>query len=294
LTATVTARIFGQRKASGASSTASLPAPIAAWDFKDGFQERIGGTAGRAFGNAKIENGALALDGNGSYVASAPLDRAVKAKTFEAWVQLNGLEQHGGGVMSLQDLSGNVFDAIVFAERHARRWMAGSEFYTRTQEFEGPDETEAGEKPVHLALVYAADGMITGYRSGKVYGKPYQSGGLVIFEAGKAQVLFGHRHGESGGDKNLAGRILKARLYDRALSAEEIAALAGNKGGFISGAELTRSMTEGERVEFDRLQAELARNGAVLQTLEKQRGLSSEWADLAHGMFNLKEFIYIR
>ena len=31
-----------------------------------------------------------------------------------------------------------------------------------------------------------------------------------------------------------------------------------------------------------------------LKSMEKVPGLSSEWADLAQAMFNLKEFIFIR
>src|SRR5207302_1678491 len=47
------------------------------------------------------------------------------------------------------------------------------------------------------------------------------------FAARGAQVVFGLRHSPAGGNKMLFGVIYRAQLYDRALSAEEIAASAG-------------------------------------------------------------------
>src|SRR5213076_1615216 len=102
------------------------------------------------------------------------------------------------------DMEGNVFDAIVFGEKKPQHWLAGSDFFNRTQDFEGALETEAKDAPVHRAIVYSADGTIKGYRNGKIYGQPYKSRGPATFEAGKAQVLFGNRHGAPGGNKNLA------------------------------------------------------------------------------------------
>ena len=93
--------------------------------------------------------------------------------------------------MTVQNLAGDVFDAIVIGEKNPRHWLAGSEFYHRTDDFDGPSETEARDAPALVAIVYAEDGTITGYRNGRLYGKPYHSSGPVIFEAGKSQALFG-------------------------------------------------------------------------------------------------------
>ena len=55
---------------------------------------------------AKIINGALELNGQSGYVATAPLGRDIKEKTLESWVKLNSLDQRGGAPMSLQTLDG--------------------------------------------------------------------------------------------------------------------------------------------------------------------------------------------
>ena len=112
---------------------------------------------------------------------------------------------------------GGAFDAIVFGEREPGRWMAGSEGFGRTRSFHGPGETAADREAVHVAITYAEDGTITAYRDGQPYGTPYRSAGPSNVPAGEAQVIFGLRHAPAGGNRMLAGMIVRARLYDRAL-----------------------------------------------------------------------------
>ncbi|HOS95151.1 MAG TPA: hypothetical protein PLQ54_17685, partial [Armatimonadota bacterium] len=53
-------------------------------------------------------------------------------KTLVAWVSPASLTQSGGAVLSVGGTS-NLFDAIVFGEIAPGRWMAGSNFFQRTQ-----------------------------------------------------------------------------------------------------------------------------------------------------------------
>lgn len=294
LTAQVTERVQTRRQQGVTQAVVVLPKALASWDFNQGLKDQVGTMETSLKGHAKLEGGALVLDGEASYVATTPLKQALQTKTLEAWVQLGNLTQQGGGVMSVQNLGGDVFDAIVFGERQSGHWMAGSEGFARSQEFEGPIETEANQTPVHVAMVYAEDGMITCYRNGKVYGRPYRSSGLLTFEAGKSQLLFGNRHGDPAGNKCLTGKLFLARVYDHALSATEIETLAAAVTHAVTEKDLWEAMTESERAERNRLQTELARVEAKLKSLNEAPGLSSEWADLALALFNLKEFIFIR
>jgi hypothetical protein len=294
ITAIGNARVLAQRQATPASPRAVLVEPLMAWDFQEGLADRQNSLAGTLHNHAKLENGALVVDGNSSYMVSGPLKKTLRAKTLEAWVQLDTLKQGGGGVLTVQDLEGNVFDSIVFAEKQPLRWVAGSDLWTRTQSLNGPEETEAADQPVQVALTYAEDGTITAYRNGLPYGQPYKSKGPITFEAGKAQIVMGNRHGEPGGDRSLSGRIFRARVYDRALTATEIAASAASSSSFVSAADRWAAMSAPERAEYEQLQAELTQADRSLQALQQTQGLSSEWADLGHALFNLKEFIYVR
>ncbi len=266
--------------------------PMAAWDFRKGLADRIGTLHGKAFGGASIGSSGLVLEGKTGYVETAPLKQTLKAKTLEAWVKLDNLDQQGGGVIKVQSLEGEVFDAIVIGEKQKGRWMAGSEGYQRTTEFGGPAETNGA--PVHVAIVYAEDGTITAYRNGRLYGKSYKSNGPVTFGAGKSQVLFGSRQGDPARNQSLGGSILGARLYDRALTASEIETSTARDSNFVSEEELLVAMTASERQERGRLREELAKSEERLKSLNQTQGLSSEWADLGHALVNLKEFIYIQ
>jgi hypothetical protein len=164
--------------------------------------------------------------------AMTALGRDLDAKTLEAWVRLDSLEQGGGGVVSIEKYGGEFFDAIVFGEKEKGRWMAGSDFYKRYQSFGGPTEADAKSRFVHVAITYGADGVVTMYRDGKAYGRPYKTTSFA-FKADKSAILLGLRHSPEGGNKHLAGVIQRAAVYDRALSADEVAASAGVSGGSL-------------------------------------------------------------
>ena len=56
-------------------------------------------------GGAKLENGALILNGNDSFVMTSAFEKDIQEKTLEAWVQLNDLNQKGSGVIGIQSTS---------------------------------------------------------------------------------------------------------------------------------------------------------------------------------------------
>lgn len=267
--------------------------PVAAWDFKQGIRDLASGTDAVLHGTARIEQGALILDGQG-HLASPPLTRQFKAKTLEAWVQLANLEQRGGGVITLQDLQGNVFDSIVFGEQQPGRWLAGSNFFRRTRDLQGPEEREAVDRPVHLAITYKDDGTIACYRDGIPYGTPYQSEGPATFEPDQSQIVLGLRHGQPGGNRLLAGRIFAARLYDRALTPAEIAASASGNTAFISEQRLLAACSVEEREKLEQIGAEVESIREQLKTLPVRMDESQAWADLTHALWNLKEFRFLK
>ncbi|WP_299462531.1 DUF1553 domain-containing protein [uncultured Gimesia sp.] len=251
----------------------SVSSPIAAWDFQKSTEDLAGGLKGTLHGSAKQTEQGLQLDGNGAFLQTEPLNQDLKEKTLEVWVKLANLEQRGGGVISVQTLDGNLFDAIVFGEQQPGHWLAGSDHFSRTKSFQGAPEQEAAEKEVQFVIVYQADGKIAAYRNGASYGAAYQSSQLQSFSSGKTEVLFGLRHGSPGGNRLLKGIIRKARLYDRVLTPEEIQSSAKWGGTFLSEEELTAVLTQPERdsrqkhhEERKRLQSEIEHLQAIQPT----------------------------
>ncbi len=238
---------------------AARPAPISRWEFDTDLRDTIGSLHGTAFGQARVEGGRLLLDGKDSYVATAPLPKDLSARTLEVWLLLANLEQRGGGAMTVQSSTGAIFDAVVFGEKEPGKWMAGSNGFTRWQSLNGLPETEAARSIVQVVLVFGSDRTITAYRNGRRYGSPYTAASLATYEAGKSQVLFGLRHSPPGGDRFLAAEIDRAALYDRALTPDEIAALAGVASDTVTDDQLIASLSLNAASEYRRLQFELSR-----------------------------------
>ncbi|MEQ9066617.1 MAG: DUF1553 domain-containing protein, partial [Gimesia chilikensis] len=267
-------RVLAKQNEGADTTEASLvSSPVAAWDFRKGTDDLVGGLSGTLHGSAKQTPEGLVLDGNRSFLKTDPLPEVLGEKTLEVWVKLSDLQQRGGGVLSVQTTDGNIFDAIVFGEQQPGHWLAGSDHFNRTKSFQGPEEKTASEKEVQVALVYAADGTITAYRNGAVYGSGYRSKGLQTFPAGKTEVLFGLRHGSPGGNRLLKGVVSQARLYDRALTQEEIQASARWGGVFFSQEELQATLNETQRQQWQELrrqrtglQAEIKKLQAVQPT----------------------------
>ena len=289
-------RLLEQAKKKSAAGEQVVPQPIGRWEFETDLHDLVGSAHGEPRSGAKLENGTLVVNQQ-AYVITAPLKQTLKAKTLEAWVQLDNLDQRGGGVITIQTPDGVIFDSIVFAEQNPRQWMAGSNGFARTQSFNAPQDQDASGRAVHVAITYQEDGLIAGYRDGQPYGTPYKSNGPFEFVAGKAVIGFGIRHLPAGGNRMLAGRILRAQLYDRALTADEIQATSQSAPYFVSEAQVLAEFTAADREQIDvsrkrlrTLEAEIESLGTIPDSLNDK----AVWTDLAHAMFTFQEFIYVK
>ena len=235
------------------------PKPIAAWDFTKSLKDTVGDLDVRIVGKAtRNANGLGGFRSRGGYGITPKLKTDLKEKTLEAWVRLDAVNQRGGGgVIGVQTPGGVTFDSIVYAEREPARWMAGSNSFRRTKSFNGPAETEADKKLTHIAMTWSADGMIRAYRNGHPYGKAYRTSGPVTFAKGKATVLFGLRHLPAGKGKYLAGRVAKARMYDRALTSYEVAASAGVRPSLVTDDDVQKALSAADRERVKRLRFEI-------------------------------------
>ncbi|MEC8989154.1 MAG: DUF1549 domain-containing protein, partial [Verrucomicrobiota bacterium] len=271
---------LARRKQGGKRPKADPPKPLARWEFDTDLRDSLGEMHGMAKGSARLSGGALIVDGNASWVETKPTKKELRAKTLEAWVELGDLNQKGGGVIGVQNLSGVHFDTIVFAELESRLWMAGSNSHTRTQSFGALEENEAHQKPVHVAIVYQKDGMIIGYRNGMPYGKPYKTI-MWKFPAGNSQIIFGMRH-KGGGNNYLKGKIHRAQLYERALTPDEVAASAGVESLFVGEQELAAALSQADQGRQKELKDQLA----ALADRVKELGKGSQmkvYTVAAHG-----------
>lgn len=232
------------------------PVPLAAWDFRAGSDDLVGDVDVQLHGSAKQTSAGLVLDGKSAFGKTGPLPFDLTAKTFVVWATLDNLTQRGGGLLSVQSTQGARFDSIVFGEREPQRWMAGSDFFKRTQSAQGPEETEANMRPVQIAITWSAAGRITLYRNGQPYGTGYDTT-PDRFLARESLLLFGMRLEPAGGNHMLAGTLHAARLYDRDLTAGEVAGVFAEGPEFVSGREIDARLSESDRETRQRLRKEI-------------------------------------
>jgi hypothetical protein len=254
-----------------AAKDTSLPEFLARWAFDGDARDSAGQLHAELKNGARIERGRLVVDGKSAFAESPPLTRDLAEKTLEAWVALPNLKQTGGGVISVQTLKGDRFDAIVFAEQKPLRWLAGSENFVRTKDLAGSDETAKPDELIHVAVAYAKDGRITAYRNGRPYGDGYVpdgSRGPVTFKAKESQVVFGLRH-TGGGNAYLRGEIEEARLYATALSADQIQASFRAGVERVTPAELRAAMSDADRQAHAAAEREAIRLEAALAKLRR-------------------------
>jgi len=156
-----------------------------------------------------------------------PEDKPVGDKTLVVWVALGRLDQRGGSALTLEDPRDR-FDAIVFGELAPRKWMAGSDGFTRTQRDQSAaaEETEQAGALTQMAAVHQGRD-ITLFRDGREYAKHTIAGQPIEFGP-RSVVVIGKRHRRAGEPCFLEGSVDDARVYDRALAPSELAALRPN------------------------------------------------------------------
>jgi len=145
-------------------------------------------------------------------------------KTLVVWVAPADLSQRGGTALTIDNLDGS-FDGIVFGEISPKRWMAGSNFYLRTQREQGtyPEETADANTLVQMAIVYRGK-EITILRNGEPYAQYTMPDQPQAFGPNTA-VMFGKRHLDARDTAHFAGSIEDARIYNRPLDAAALASL---------------------------------------------------------------------
>jgi hypothetical protein len=261
----VKARLLAARKQDSAGKQPVDLKPYAAWEFNGDLKESLKSLDLTAHGAIRYQDGMVVL--NRAYLLSRSLPIELKAKTLEVWLKLPDVNQRGGGAMGIQG-PGGFFDTIVLGERKPQHWISGSNGFSRTEDF--PESTPENEphQMLHLVMVYAEDGTTTLYRNGQPYGKPYRKGSAT-FPKDKTSVIFGLRHLPPGGNKYLSMSLDKARLYDRALTAAEVASSSSGNNFYVSDQQLMQALTPEQKAKKEALTKNLRQSEVALQNIPK-------------------------
>ena len=226
----------------------ALPIPVAQWNFDVDGKDSVGELHGTLAEGATIEKGRLRLSAKDAVVQTRSLPRLLREKTLEVWVAPADLKQKNGQVMALETPKERIFDGISFSGKE-QKWLTASELSFRTQSFSAPKEEAKPGELIHVVVVYSADHRITIYRNGLQYDSYIPEttgpkGQLQTFAAEESRVRFG---------KGLLGEIDEARLYDHALSPEEVAASFQAGAPSVPTEELLAAMPKKQKKRRNRL-----------------------------------------
>ena len=207
------------------------------WTFEKGVEMKdlTGNFDNIILKGAKVENGKLDVD-NGKWAYSGGYKGPdIKDKTLVSWAYIQDLNVRAGSIITIDRISSDHFDGIIFAEREVGRWMPGSSGFGRTQNPVPGFEEKKTNVLVHMAISYEDKGgqaHIKIYHDGDLIGE-YTQGGIGSWVKGDAEVFFGLRHGSEagGGPGNLDALIEDSRIYNQVLSRDEIKDLAPNRLG---------------------------------------------------------------
>lgn len=160
-----------------------------------------------------------------SAAEESPAEERV-GKTLVVWAAPTNLSQRGGSALTIQ--SGDRFDGIVLGERLSRKWMPGSNNFDRTavNQLDWPSETADSDTLVQIAIVYKPE-RIELYRNGQPYAD-YPAENIDLLSVDNHIAVFGLRHVGAGSGTNFNGSIEDARIYAKALTAEQLKELEPN------------------------------------------------------------------
>ena len=203
------------------------------WRFNDATEE-TGNFGDVVLHGATIEDGQLVVSTDKWAHSLEYTGPDIIELTLVSWVSLDSLARTSGAALSLDEVSTDQFCAIVWAEREERQWMPGSSHFRRTDDFPNV-VTESETGVLHMiAITYRNDNdqyEITGYRNGESMGG-FRKGDLRTWEAGDAEAIWGRRHVAGlNGPGNLSAHIEESRIYNVALTADEVMSL--HEGGLV-------------------------------------------------------------
>ena len=166
------------------------------WWLFDSEKDEIGNWDDIDLNGAELKDGQLIVETGRWAHALEYAGPDIEAKTLMTWVALDNLAATAGSALTLDKVSEDQFNGMVYAERQPNQWMSGSSWFRRTNDFpKAHNEKKEGEM-VYLAFTYEDKGgtyKITGYRNGESLGS-YEMGEIKTWPTGDAEAIWGKRH----------------------------------------------------------------------------------------------------
>lgn len=247
-----------------------VPRPVAQWTFDCDARDAAGNLNARVGASGRIAEGRLQA-GEKEIVTlrTTRLRRDIHEKTLEAWVRVRKPPDKPVPVFLISNRSGYrgaSLDGIQYGGGKRKQWENQSTARFRTADVAGPEENAQAGDRIHLTITYAGDGTIRLYRNGTAYGSSYRpeqdnaAGRLQTYLADDAIIQL---------TASQSFDLDEARLYDVALSPEQIAASFTAGAPSVPAEESFQAMSSAIQARVKALDAELAVARSGLESLPK-------------------------
>src|SRR5712692_10757953 len=243
--------------------------PVAQWTFDADARDDYGSLHAALTDAAELASGRLrpAAGKDAVTLATPPLPFDIREKTLEAWVYVRKPPEKAATILRIRNRSGfrgASYDGIRYAAGKHKQWENLSTVAFRTEDVAGPPEDAAAGDRIHVAIVYAPDDTIRLYRNGRPYGKAYKP--QIGLPVGRVQTYVkGDAVIELSSSKEL--ELEEARIYNVALTAEQVRASYGMGASGLTSEDLLRAMNPEEQSKLAWLQRELAQARQELKAI---------------------------
>ncbi|SFJ01948.1 hypothetical protein [Albimonas pacifica] len=215
---------------------AAQATPVAIYDFESGtpLVDQTGnfGTM-QLHGTASLEATGLRVRGAGTTPQGyASADYVVGSATFESmtlisWVTLLDYSARAGSALTLDTVSTDRFNGIVFGESVLQEWTVGSNNFRRLGDSVNWDATQPLNQKVQMAYTFektdgGAKTRVTGYRDGALLGT-YEVATFEQFDVTDGVIWLGARHQAGATMVGALNAIIhRVEIHDNPLSSSEV------------------------------------------------------------------------
>lgn len=207
------------------------PQPIGHWTFENDevFIDLAGNFGNIVLKGAAMENGQLDVgQDKWAHTDGTYNGPSISEKTMISWASIDSFSVQRGSILTIDELSTDQFDAIVFGEIKTNYWMAGSSnFYRTLDPVPGYGETKT-DYMIQMAVSYEKvngnQAHVRLYRNGELIGD-YTKGNIAVWDAADTEAIWGARHWVNSGDVSIDSldmHIEESRIYGEVLTSEDI------------------------------------------------------------------------
>lgn len=209
----------------------ALSSLVGRWTFEKGQEHKdlTGHFGDIVLKGAVIKDGKLDVSSGKWAIAPSYTGPSISEKTLVSWVLIQNPNVQSGSALTIDKLSIDEFDAIVYGEFQPHRWASGSSHGRRTKRNPNPGYHETNTNTYNqIAITYRNNNGQTHvrlYHDGVKFGD-YTKGPLGVWPRGDAEIFWGLRHGNTnGGPGNLDMLIEESRIYASVLTPQELKSL---------------------------------------------------------------------